>query len=79
MLLAVTLKEDPGKTPDHQTGVKLDAIETKLDYMGSSILMNRLSMLSFSLRDEWKVDTGSGDKQPLATKRCVVDMGSGDK
>ena len=67
---AVRLKEDPGITPDHRVGVKLNAIELKLDYMGSSVLMNRLSALSMELADEWIVDTSLVDKQqPLATKR----------
>ena len=50
-------------------GFELIAIEIKLDYMGSSVLMNRFSGLRVELNDEWRVDAGLGDKQPLATKR----------
>ena len=64
----MSVAEDPGKQPDHSVRAQLQAIEGRLDYMGSSILMARLSNLSVALRDEWRVDS-QPEKQPLATKR----------
>ena len=63
------MAEDPGKQPDHRMGVKLSAVELKLDYMGSCMLLKRLSDLRIELADEWIVDSGLGDAQPLATTR----------
>lgn len=49
--------EEPGVEPHHTFGLKLMALELKLDYMGTSVLMTRISSLNATLRDEWKCST----------------------
>jgi hypothetical protein len=44
--------------PQHGVRLKLDALETRVDFMGSSILMARLSSLGATVTDEWKLDDG---------------------
>ncbi|XP_046668210.1 transmembrane protein KIAA1109 homolog isoform X3 [Homalodisca vitripennis] len=51
----VLIREDPGMEPDHTVGLKLFALELRLDYMGTGVLMCRVSSLNVSLRDEWKM------------------------
>ncbi|XP_055893241.1 bridge-like lipid transfer protein family member 1 isoform X2 [Biomphalaria glabrata] len=65
--------EDPelGQDPDHQAGLSTSALETKIDYMGSSIIMTRLSNLHLLLKDEWHVDSNSNLDTPLATNRSA--------
>ncbi|XP_059164299.1 bridge-like lipid transfer protein family member 1 [Physella acuta] len=65
--------EDPelGQDPDHQAGLSSSALETKIDYMGSSIIMTRLSNLQLLLKDEWHVETNSNTDAPLATNRSA--------
>ena len=64
------ISEDPGKEPDHRAGAQMTTLEARLDYMGCSILMGRISTLDVSLRDEWRVSPNHRDDfQPLATKR----------
>nr|CAD7395788.1 unnamed protein product [Timema poppensis] len=52
----IHIHEDPGTEPDHTVGLKLFALEFRLDYMGTGVLMSRVSALSVSLRDEWKIN-----------------------
>ena len=47
------------------------ALEGRVDYMGSSILMTRLSDMTLTLRDEWKIDKVQDADAPLATTRSV--------
>ncbi|XP_071552185.1 bridge-like lipid transfer protein family member 1 isoform X2 [Panulirus ornatus] len=49
------IREDPGTDPDHTIGVKLFASQSRLDYMGTSVLMGRVSSFGVTLRDEWKL------------------------
>lgn len=51
------IKEDPGSEPRHTVGLKLSALELRLDYMGTAVLMSRVSSLEVILKDEWKVMT----------------------
>nr|XP_042899305.1 transmembrane protein KIAA1109 isoform X2 [Parasteatoda tepidariorum] len=51
------LKEDWGQEPDHTVALKLGALESRLDYMGTSVLMGRVSSLDITLKDEWRVST----------------------
>lgn len=55
MRCTVLIREDPGTEPDHTVGLKLFALELRLDYMGTGVLMCRVSSLDVSLRDEWKM------------------------
>lgn len=69
---SVSIHEDPGTEPDHTVGLKLFALELRLDYMGTAILMSRVSSLNISLRDEWKVITRKSSGDVLnSTKRYV--------
>ena len=70
-LFPVQVSEDPdlGKDPDHRAGLTLYAIEGRVDYMGSSVLMTRLSNLDVSLHDEWHVEKNQGEDVPVATTR----------
>ncbi|XP_074602504.1 transmembrane protein KIAA1109 homolog tweek isoform X2 [Brevipalpus obovatus] len=52
----VGVMEKPGTKPDHVLTLQLDALEKRLDYMGTSILMLRVSDLDLTLRDDWIVD-----------------------
>jgi hypothetical protein len=46
--------EEPNYEPDHKIGIKFKALELKFDYMGTSVLMMRISDFGAALRDEWK-------------------------
>ncbi|KAJ8982560.1 hypothetical protein NQ317_005031 [Molorchus minor] len=52
----VHIREEPNVEPDHTVGVRLHALELRLDYMATSVLMCRVSDLNVNLRDEWKLD-----------------------
>ncbi|XP_036364401.1 transmembrane protein KIAA1109 homolog isoform X4 [Octopus sinensis] len=69
-----TVLEDPeqGNPPDHQSGLSLFAAEARLDYMGSSVLMTRISSLKLHFRDEWLLDADMKPDMPLATKRPAI-------
>lgn len=54
-LYTVLIREDPGSEPRHTVGLKLLALELRLDYMGTAVLMSRVSSLEVLLKDEWKV------------------------
>jgi Fragile site-associated protein C-terminus len=58
LLFSVCISEDPGKDPEHIVSSQLHIMEARLDYMGSSILMGRISDLAVKLNDEWHVDAG---------------------
>ena len=64
----MVVSEDPGLEPDHRAGFQLHTLEARLDYMGSSILMLRLSEAAMSLSDEWRLNFTQLN-HPLATKR----------
>ena len=70
----VEVSEDPklGKDPIHRAGLSMNALEGRVDYMGSSILMARLSDMTLTLRDEWKIDKVQDIDAPLATTRLVI-------
>ncbi|CAM1304937.1 KIAA1109 (predicted) [Pycnogonum litorale] len=66
----VHIKEDPGQEPDHKVHLRLYALESRLDYMGTSVLMGRVSSLNFTMKGEWTVNTGPRKYQAfLPTKR----------
>ena len=73
-LLSVECLEDPklGRDPLHEAGVSMFAIEGRVDYMGSSVLMTRLSDMKLSVRDEWKIDKQKDLDAPLATTRYAT-------
>lgn len=67
----VTEDPDLGRDPDHRAGLTLYAIEGRVDYMGSSLLMTRLSELNVSLHDEWHVEKRMEEDTPVATTRSA--------
>ena len=72
-VVVVCISEDPGKEPEHMVFIKLHIVESRLDYMGSSILMGRVSDLAVKVNDEWHVDTGAHKQEDrrhsIATSR----------
>ena len=68
----VSVSEDPGNEPEHLIKFQLHTIEAKLDYMGSSILMNRISDLGVKVNDDWKVEACHRENfRPTTTNRLV--------
>ncbi|XP_014242068.1 uncharacterized protein KIAA1109 isoform X2 [Cimex lectularius] len=72
----ITIREDPGTEPDHTVGLKLSALECRLDYMGTAVLMGRVSSLEVLLRDEWK--TGAPNSVFSPTRRPAMIFMHGD-
>lgn len=72
--LTVKIREDPGTEPDHTIGMKLFASQSRLDYMGTSVLMGRVSSFGVTLRDEWKLKQCAAEDDD-ATRRCVMKRG----
>ena len=68
------VKEDRGKEPDHIVKMRLKALQKRLDYMGTSLLMMRISDLDLTLRDEWRIDQfhGTRNLDPHPTKRPAL-------
>ncbi|PSN42909.1 Uncharacterized protein C0J52_12033, partial [Blattella germanica] len=76
----IHIREDPGTEPDHTVGLKLFALELRLDYMGTGVLMCRVSSLAVSLRDEWKINRSrkSSETTNLPTRRPAMIFMHGD-
>lgn len=70
----LNIREDKNREPQHRIKCSLHTIENRIDYMGTSILMVRVSDLAASFYDEWKVKANLPEKsqsstQSLPTKR----------
>lgn len=74
----VHIKEDPGTEPDHTLGLRLFALELRLDYMGTGVLMSRVSSLNVTLRDEWKIHSFKGTDSFMPTRRPAMIFMHGD-
>ncbi|XP_020299517.1 uncharacterized protein KIAA1109 isoform X4 [Pseudomyrmex gracilis] len=74
----IHIREEPGIEPDHTVGLKLFALELRLDYMGTSVLMSRVSSLDVTLRDEWKISRNSSGDAFMPTRRPAVIFMHGD-
>ncbi|BFF95237.1 transmembrane protein KIAA1109 homolog [Drosophila madeirensis] len=48
------IKEEAGMEPYHTLGLSFMALELRLDYMGTSVLMTRISSFSAAMKDEWR-------------------------
>jgi len=68
----VNVNENYGKEPNHSVTLKLDAFEKRLDYMGASILMLRVSDLDLTLTDEWRIDAAASTANTHPTKRAAL-------
>ncbi|KAK5638052.1 hypothetical protein RI129_012347 [Pyrocoelia pectoralis] len=55
----IHIREEPNMEPDHTIGIRLYALELRLDYMATSVLMTRVSNLSVNVKDEWKLNRSS--------------------
>lgn len=70
------IREDPGMEPDHTIGVKLFASQSRLDYMGTSVLMGRVSSFGVTLRDEWKLkQCAEGDEDTTRRGATIFILG----
>lgn len=47
--------ENSGTEPKHKIGARLDVMEVRVDYMGTSVLMGRISHLLATVENEWQV------------------------
>lgn len=74
----IHIREDPGCEPDHKVGIKLLALELKFDYMGTSVLMTRISSLSAQLRDQWKFSKDHDFSNTLPTNLPAIILIHGD-
>lgn len=74
----VHIREDPGTEPDHTVGLRLFALELRLDYMGTGVLMCRVSSLNVSLRDEWKIHSFKNTDSYIPTRRPAMIFMHGD-
>ncbi|XP_052121267.1 transmembrane protein KIAA1109 isoform X3 [Frankliniella occidentalis] len=74
----IHIREDPGTEPDHKVGLKLFALELRLDYMGTGVLMSRVSALDISLRDEWKISKKHSEDAANPTRRPAMIFMHGD-
>ncbi|XP_057320080.1 bridge-like lipid transfer protein family member 1 isoform X4 [Microplitis mediator] len=74
----IHIREEPGTEPDHTLGLKLFALELRLDYMGTSVLMTRVSSLDVTLRDEWKINRSNSGDAFMPTRRPAVIFMHGD-
>lgn len=68
--------EEQGVEPHHKLGLTLAALELRLDYMGTSVLMTRISSLNVAMRDEWKCSTEVGRMMP--NERPTIILVHGD-
>ncbi|CAB4060692.1 unnamed protein product [Lepeophtheirus salmonis] len=66
------LKEDSGIEPFHEMGVSSDVIEVKFDYMGTSVLMGRVSHLSVLGHDDWHVTDHVKDMPTMKPAQIFV-------
>ncbi|XP_051162533.1 transmembrane protein KIAA1109 homolog isoform X5 [Leptopilina boulardi] len=74
----IHIREEPGIEPDHTVGLKLFALELRLDYMGTSVLMSRVSSLDVTLRDEWKINRNNKEDAFMPTRRPAIIFMHGD-
>lgn len=72
--LTVCISEDPGREPEHIITSRLHIMESRLDYMGSSILVGRISDLAVKVNDEWQVEACHRDDKmrPPLTNRWAT-------
>jgi hypothetical protein len=69
---SLSIREDPGTEPDHRMSVKLQVLECRLDYMGTSVLMGRVSVLAVDLRDEWRIGNLIKNPDKVPARRTSI-------
>ncbi|XP_017781272.1 PREDICTED: uncharacterized protein KIAA1109 isoform X3 [Nicrophorus vespilloides] len=65
----IHIREEPNVEPDHTVGLRLRALELRLDYMATSVLMCRVSDLKVKMRDEWLLNRTLPHTASLPTRR----------
>ncbi|RVE46725.1 hypothetical protein evm_008645 [Chilo suppressalis] len=60
----VHIEEEPGCSPGHVCGIRLAALELRLEYMGTPVLLARVSRLRAKLRDDWQERTRQYNTRP---------------
>lgn len=65
----IHIREEPDVEPHHTVGLRLHALELRLDYMATSVLMCRVSDLNVKLRDEWCLNRAVGSSTFMPTRR----------
>ncbi|KAG5893448.1 hypothetical protein JTB14_012167 [Gonioctena quinquepunctata] len=65
----IYIREEPNVEPDHTVRLRLQALELRLDYMATSVLMCRVSDLNVNLRDEWKLNKVTSRESFMPTRR----------
>ncbi|XP_017025561.1 bridge-like lipid transfer protein family member 1 isoform X1 [Drosophila kikkawai] len=58
------IKEEAGMEPYHTMGLSFMALELRLDYMGTSVLMTRISSFSAAMKDEWRTASQAAAAPP---------------
>ncbi|XP_041461922.1 transmembrane protein KIAA1109-like isoform X2 [Lytechinus variegatus] len=61
----------PGKEPHHDLQLQLESLESRIDYMGSSSLLARLTLMEIACEDEWKFRANSDPKVKYHTVESV--------
>ncbi|XP_065578984.1 bridge-like lipid transfer protein family member 1 isoform X2 [Artemia franciscana] len=56
LVISAEVHEDPNVKPEHLADLHLHTLNCRLDYMGSSTLVSRISSLTASIKDEWRLD-----------------------
>ena len=74
--LTAFVKEVPGKEPEHKVQSSLHTLETRLDYMGSAILIGRISDLMVQLNDEWQLQPipKEAQKNPSVPRQVINEL-----
>ncbi|XP_075153250.1 transmembrane protein KIAA1109 homolog tweek isoform X3 [Haematobia irritans] len=68
------IKEESGVEPSHTIRLSFMALELRLDYMGTSVLMTRISSFSAAMKDEWKTSllkSGINEDSSIAPKAII--------
>ncbi|CAH1110220.1 unnamed protein product [Psylliodes chrysocephalus] len=65
----IYIREEANVEPDHKFCLRLQALELRLDYMATSVLMCRVSDLNVNLRDEWKLNKITSNRDSFMPTR----------
>ena len=67
------ISEHPNQQPNHKIQITMCSTESRVDYMGSSILMGIFSNADLKLQDEWKVNLYNALDSSMTDKRYVLE------
>lgn len=66
------ISEHPNQQPSHKIQITMGSTESRVDYMGSSILMGIFSNADLKLQDEWKVNLYNTLDSSMTDKRYLL-------